>query len=109
MLGGSGINLNGSASSFTVIEGNEIRNNLWGVTVQGEFGVDLGTPDDKGGSQGLNTFSNNGNGGQVYALFNNTPNSISAKNNCWIEGQESTVAQVEEVISHQVDDAELVL
>lgn len=107
LLGGSGINLNGPSSNVAILEGNEIRNNLWGITVQGEFGVDLGIVQSIDGSQGFNIFSENGNGGQVYALFNNTPNIIWAQNNCWIEGQESTAEQVEDVISHQVDDQEL--
>src|SRR5690606_38796062 len=43
----------------------------------------------------------------IYALFNNTPNTIKALHNCWIEGQESTAEDVESVISHIIDDPEL--
>jgi hypothetical protein len=103
-LGGSGINLNGPSSNLAIIEGNEIRGNLWGITVQGEFGVDLGLVESIDGSLGFNTFSDNGNEGQVYALFNNTPNAIPAQNNCWIEGQESSTEEIEDVISHENDD-----
>ncbi|SRX75922.1 T9SS type A sorting domain-containing protein [Aequorivita antarctica] len=104
-LGGSGINLNSStASNAVVVSGNEIRRNLWGITMQGSASVNLG---DDTSNPGGNVFSENGNGGQVYALYNNTANTISAKNNCWIEGQQSTQQQVEDVIFHSVDDPTL--
>ena len=32
---------------------------------------------------GNNTFENNGNGGNTIAFYNNTPNAVSAMNNCW--------------------------
>ncbi|MEH6765818.1 MAG: T9SS type A sorting domain-containing protein [Aequorivita antarctica] len=104
-LGGSGINLNSStASNAVVVSGNEIRRNLWGITMQGSASVNLG---DDTSNTGGNVFSENGNGGQVYALYNNTANTISAKNNCWIEGQQSTQQQVEDVIFHSVDNPAL--
>ncbi|MCZ4318921.1 T9SS type A sorting domain-containing protein [Aequorivita viscosa] len=105
LLGGSGINHNASnVGPAVIIEGNEIRRNLWGITLQGSATVNLG---DDSGNPGDNVFSENENGGVVYALYNNTPNPISAKNNCWIEGQQSTEAQVEDVIYHSVDDPNL--
>jgi hypothetical protein len=105
LLGGSGINLNNStASADAIISGNEIRRNLWGITLQGEASINLG---DDVNNTGMNIFSENGNGGEVFALYNNTPNAISAKHNCWIEGQQSTAQEVEDVIFHQVDDATL--
>ena len=55
------------------------------------------------GSVGNNVFKDNGNSGVIYALYNNTPNAVSATNNCWREGELSTDAMVEEVITHQVD------
>lgn len=104
-LGGSGINLNSSTTSEDVIiSGNEIRRNLWGITLQGSASANLG---DDANNPGQNVFAENENGGQVYALYNNTPNPISAKNNCWIEGQQSTEQQVEDVIFHSVDDPTL--
>ncbi|SRX53842.1 T9SS type A sorting domain-containing protein [Aequorivita sp. CIP111184] len=104
-LGGSGINLNSStATNAVIVSGNEIRRNLWGITMQGSAAINLG---DDAGNPGGNVFSENENGGQVYALYNNTANTISAKNNCWIEGQQSTPAQVEDVIFHSVDDPTL--
>ncbi len=104
-LGGSGINLNSStASNAVIVSGNEIRRNLWGITMQGSASINLG---DDANNPGNNVFSENGNGGEIYVLYNNTANTISAKHNCWIEGQQSTQQQVEDVIFHNVDDPNL--
>ncbi len=104
-LGGSGINLNSSTTSEDVIiSGNEIRRNLWGITLQGSASANLG---DDTNNPGQNVFAENENGGQVYALYNNTANTISAKHNCWIENQQSTEQQVEDVIFHIVDNPAL--
>lgn len=101
MNGGSGISLYNT--SLVKIRGNGIRGNLWGITLIQNTTADLGTEEDPGN----NKFSNNGNGGEIFALFNNTPNNISALHNCWIEGEESTYEDVEAVISHQEDDPTL--
>ncbi len=104
-LGGSGINLNSSAvGPDVIVSGNEIRRNLWGITLQGTASINLG---DDANNPGNNVFSENENGGQVYALYNNTANAVSAKHNCWIEGQQSTAQEVEDVIFHSVDDPTL--
>lgn len=105
--GGSGISINGTGAVGLglKIEKNQIRGHLWGITIIGTFSADLGG--GTLGSLGENIFKDNGNGGKTYALFNNTANSISATNNCWREGELSDDAMVEEVISHQVDDATL--
>jgi parallel beta-helix repeat protein len=105
-LGGSGISLNASgATTMNIIAtNNQIRRNLWGITVIGTARINLG---DGGSNLGGNVFADNGNGGQTYALFNNTALSIMAMNNCWIEGTTLTTTNVESVISHQVDDASL--
>lgn len=101
-LGGSGISLNTATSGMEVIAyGNEIRRNLWGITVIGEASINLGDDVD---NPGLNIFSENGNSGEIYALYNNTSNTLMAKNNCWIEGQVNTLADAELVIFHFVDD-----
>lgn len=105
MNGGSGISLYNT--ELVYITGNEIRRNLWGVTVIESALANLGSDDAEDLNPGGNIFSENGNGGQVYALFNNTPNPIKALHNCWIEGQESTAEDVEGVISHVVDDPAL--
>lgn len=103
--GGSGISLSGSGSQLMAIkiENNIIRGSLWGITLIGTASADLGG--GTLGSAGANVFANNGNGGKIYALYNNTPNPISAENNCWREGELSTEAMVEEVIFHNADDA----
>ncbi len=104
-LGGSGINLNTTVAGMVVdVTGNQIRRNLWGVTLQGiaygNFGDDTDNP-------GGNVFADNGNGGTIYALYNNTPNNLTAKHNCWVEDGEGTLAEAESVISHVVDIASL--
>lgn len=105
--GGSGISISGSGAvgAGIKIEKNQIRGHLWGITVITTASVDLGG--GSLGSAGQNIFKNNGNGGNTFALFNNTPNSISAKNNCWREDELSDDAMVENVISHKTDDVAL--
>ena len=105
-LGGSGISLSASgATTMNIIAtNNQIRRNLWGIIVIGTARINLG---DGADNLGGNVFAENGNGGQTYALFNNTALPIMAMNNCWIEGTTLTPANVENVISHQVDDANL--
>ena len=105
LQGGSGVSLNTNSGTMEVIaQGNEIRRNLWGITVIGTASINLGDDID---SYGFNIFSENGNEGELYALYNNTSNTIMAKNNCWIEGQTNTLADAESVIFHQNDDATL--
>ena len=103
--GGSGISLSGSGSQVMAIkvEKNQIRGSLWGITVIGTAQADFGG--GSLGSIGENVFYNNGNGGQIYALYNNTPHPLSATNNCWRENELSDDAMVESVIFHSVDDS----
>lgn len=104
-LGGSGISLNSNTDTQTIIaSNNQFRRNLWGITVIGEASINLG---DGAENPGGNVFSENGNSGQIFALYNNTDNTLQAKNNCWIEGQDNTSADAEAVIFHQVDDSSL--
>lgn len=105
MLGGSGINL--YSTTGMIVTNNQIRRNLWGVTLQGTAKANFGSDDEDDFNPGLNVFSENGNDGVIYALYNNTPNDIKALHNCWIEEQESTAEEVEEVIFHKLDDSEL--
>jgi len=104
MFGGSGINLNGSTSSVAILSSNTIEGNLWGITVQGAFEVNMGSPEIDGIISGENRFYNNGNGGAVYALYNNTPLDIQAPNNCWNNSTTNTLETAENVIFHNVDD-----
>jgi len=104
-LGGSGISMSSSSTSQVVyLTGNEIRRNLWGVTVINQATANLGDDDE---NPGKNIFSENGNAGEIFALYNNTPNTITAKYNCWIEGEENTLEEVAEVIVDQADDESL--
>lgn len=107
LQGGSGIAMNASSGDVTVISGNQFRGNLWGITLQNNAQVNLGDDTPGMNSPGQNIFFNNGNGGQIYALYNNTPSPVTAKFNCWRENEQSTPAMVEAVISHQPDDATL--
>lgn len=104
-LGGSGINLNAPTGDMTVdATGNTMRRNLWGVTIQGPVDANFG---DDADNPGLNVFSENGNNGETFALYNNGPTTISAKNNCWVEDGEGTLAEAEDVIFHIEDDPTL--
>lgn len=104
-VGGSGISVNsGSDSQTIIVRENEIRGHLWGITIIDEGSVNLGTVD----SYGHNVFSENGNNGVTYALYNNTSNDIDALGNCWIEADETAGAgEIEEAIFHQIDDSTL--
>lgn len=109
LLGGSGINfLSTSGGQNVLISENKVRGNLWGVTIQqqdpGDSNINLGDDQD---NPGLNVFSDNGNNGEVFALYNNGPNTVSAKHNCWVEGGDGTLTEAEDVIVHQVDDPTL--
>lgn len=106
MLGGSGINLiaPGGNMEDVIVTKNQIRGNLWGITLQNEASANFGDDDE---NSGRNVFSENGNGGETYALFNNTPNTLTAKHNCWVEDGEGTIEEAEGVISHVEDDPSL--
>ncbi len=105
--GGSGISIylasNPSTNVIDIFD-NEFRGNLWGITNidKGAF-INLGTEERPGN----NIFSNNGNDGEIHALYNNSINAVSAQGNCWIENQQSSTQQVENVIFHQTDNASL--
>ncbi|MGO2102627.1 MAG: T9SS type A sorting domain-containing protein [Psychroflexus halocasei] len=104
-IGGSGISVNSSSDTQTIIaRENEIRGNLWGITVINQASIDLGTDTDLG----YNRFSDNGNNGITYALYNNTSMDLSAMGNCWIESNESAgTTEIENVIFHKNDDSTL--
>lgn len=105
MNGGSGISVyNGSG---LIASGNTIAGNLWGVTIIGSANINLGDTSAANYNVGKNTFYNNGNGGVTYAVYNNTPNTIMAQNNCWTGDSTATLADAEAVIFHQNDDASL--
>ena len=101
MLYGSGISIYGmDENNRAVIRNNVITGNLWGITAINGFEIDLGTEDD----WGRNEIHDNGNGGVVYDLYNNSACDIMAVGNDWgtIDEQE-----IEEHITHQYDDPSL--
>jgi len=108
LLGGSGINIFASGDNSHLVLNNTIRENLWGVTLQGDAMANFGEIDNPDVGPGGNIFHNNGNGGEIFALFNNTPNTTWAQGNCWEEENENpTLESAEQVISHNADDPEL--
>lgn len=102
MNGGSGISIYGySTECKAILRNNLITGNLWGITAIYYHDIDLGTEDD----WGHNEIHDNGNGGVVYDLYNNsTTCDISAVGNNW----GTTIDQeVEDHIFHQADDPTL--
>lgn len=91
-LGGSGISIYGAKD--VVITGNQIRGNLWGITILSNGTAILGTEE----KHGNNIFKNNGNNGTTTAFFNNTPNTVNAIGNCWREDELSNDTMVQAVI-----------
>jgi len=107
-LGGSGISITGFGENEHLILGNSFEGNLWGITLIEAAMANLGENDNPEIGPGENFFNDNGNGGEIYALFNNTENTIFAQGNCWdASNDDLTLAEAELVISHVVDDPEL--
>lgn len=103
MAGGSGINLisgNGTQNNI-VVRGNHIEGNLWGITLQNDATVNLGTEDHPG----RNSFYDNHNNNEVFALYNNTPNEVWALGNCWDTAAPLDLVRAEEVIVHFEDNS----
>ncbi|MDY0280288.1 MAG: T9SS type A sorting domain-containing protein [Salinivirgaceae bacterium] len=100
--GGSGISFNGPNQG--TVAGNTITGNLWGITLLNNAQPNLGQIDPTVINRGENWIFDNGNGGAIYNLYNNTPNLIYAENNYWgTEIQE----EIEIGIFHQPDDITL--
>lgn len=107
--GGSGISLGGgSATSHqnTIVTGNILKGNLWGVTVlnfaKPNFGnlANADTTDD-----GKNAFINNVNASEPQSdFYNNTPDDITAQGNYW---NDTLQANIEAHIFHKPDNAAL--
>lgn len=105
LLGGSGINFNGTSTQKSIVTRNIIRGNLWGITIQSTAKPNMGdlTSADTTDA-GMNQIYNNGNSGKIYDLFNNTVDSIKAENNYWGTG---IIDTVEAHIFHKPDSAAL--
>ncbi|MBN2172703.1 MAG: T9SS type A sorting domain-containing protein [Bacteroidales bacterium] len=94
LQGGSGINFWGGTSNTSMVVGNEIYGNLWGITNTGNALPNMGQVEPDTINPGGNIIYNNGNEGVTYALYNNTPNDIFAENNYWGSYNLDTVAAV---------------
>ena len=95
-----GISINGNpAECKAKIRNNTITGNLWGITAINIHDIDLGTEDDWGN----NLIKDNGNGGVIYDLYNNSSCDITAVGNNW---GTSNANEIEEHIFHQYDDPE---
>ena len=108
-LGGSGLNFTASGASseqIATVTGNVISGNLWGITIIGYAHVNMGDSTSATFNPGGNQFSDNGNGGILYDLYNNGPINQPAMYNCWgVPVQDA--ASIESVIFHKVDDPTL--
>ncbi|HTO15882.1 MAG TPA: right-handed parallel beta-helix repeat-containing protein [Edaphocola sp.] len=111
MLGGSGINILGDSSINVIAANNEISRNLWGVTIQKNasapkapivsFGkINPTNPIDTGG----NYFWANENDSTLFAIYNNTPDTVYAQRNRW---DFEIVDSIETTIFHHFDDSTL--
>ena len=101
MNGGSGISIYGmDENNKAVLRSNIITGNLWGITVINAADVDLGIEEDWGNNQ----IHDNGNGGVVYDLYNNSACDIMAVGNNWGTSNERLI---EDHIVHQNDNPSL--
>lgn len=108
-LGGSGISFSGGSATSqqnTIVTGNILRANLWGITIQGRAKPNLGNLSNADTTDnGKNQFINNTNATTPQIdLYNNTIDNIMAENNYW-NTDDPLVA--EQRIFHQVDNASL--
>lgn len=101
MNGGSGISIYGlSANNKAILRNNVITGNLWGITAINLHDIDMGTEADWGN----NEIHDNGNGGVIYDLYNNSACDIMAVGNNW---GTNSIGRIEDNIYHQVDDPSL--
>jgi hypothetical protein len=101
LLGGSGINFFGNTSNQSLVTANIITGNLWGITIQQEAQPNFGQLEGAIVNPGENQIFDNGNEGEIFNLYNNTPDPIMAQNNWW---GSADPAIVESGIFHQFDD-----
>lgn len=110
MNGGSGMSLYDPYMQQKVrATGNHIEGSLWGVTVIGCGNVNFGKTDDPDADDynpGKNVFVNNGNGGVIYDLYNNSKNTVYAQGNTW-NVTEQTAEEIAKVITDKSDIASL--
>ncbi|RYD99728.1 MAG: T9SS type A sorting domain-containing protein [Sphingobacteriales bacterium] len=110
MQGGSGINILGDSSLNIIAANNQISRNLWGATIQksgnnGSPKVSFGRiAPVSAADTGSNHFWGNGFNDTLYAIYNNTPDTVWAQRNRW---DFETLDSIETTIFHHVDDANL--
>ena len=93
LQGGSGINVNYSASNTPIITGNNISGNLWGITIQGNAQPNIGNLSNEDSTDdGKNVFINNTHNDTIFNLYNNTSGNILAQNNYWGSSNSDSVA-----------------
>ena len=101
MNGGSGISIYGyTTSNKAILRNNVITGNLWGITAIYQHDIDMGTEDD----WGHNEIHDNGNGGVVYDLYNNSACDLTAVGNDW---DAHSIERIEDHIYHKNDDPSL--
>ena len=101
MNGGSGISIYGtSVNNKAILRNNLITGNLWGITAIYYHDIDMGTEDD----WGYKEIHDNGNGGVIYDLYNNSSCDLMAVGNNW---GTTTYNRIEDHIFHQPDDPSL--
>ena len=107
MSGGSGLSFYGIGVQNVYVSGNHIEGHYWGITnikYSTNPNLNLGNlteGDDY--NPGGNVFVNNGNGGVLYDLYNNSTADVMAQGNTWnveVQDEES----IEGVIFHKVDN-----
>ena len=98
MNGGSGISIYGSSiTNKAILRNNLITGNLWGITAIELHDIDMGTEDD----WGYNEIHDNGNGGAIYDLYNNSACDLMAVGNKW---GTTDYDEIESHIYHKHDD-----
>ena len=101
MNGGSGISIYGSTvNNKAILRNNLITGNLWGITAIYYHDIDMGTEED----WGYNEIHDNGNGGAIYDLYNNSTCDLTAIGNKW---NSTDYDEIESHIYHQYDDPSL--
>lgn len=108
--GGSAISIyDSSKTQETMVTGNRIEDSLWGITVIGGKDVNIGKVADPKATDynpGLNVFKDNGNGGVLYDLYNNTTNTVYAQGNTWNVTTQDSIS-IEQVVFHKADNPSL--
>jgi len=102
MNGGSGISIYGTTTNNkAILRNNLITGNLWGITAIYYHDINMGTEED----WGYNEIHDNGNGGEVYDLYNNSTScDIMAVGNKW---GTTNYDEIEDHIFHKNDDPSL--